>query len=345
LVALSTIPENIDALIKSRPEQAKDLLSAAIRRLSGDERDVAKVKLALTYKWAGELSEGLAIVNDLLSGQISDEVRFRALLAKATLQIGTPKAALLTLNQAEPYIQSVDLRLRGMWHNQRGRTLKELKLYDQAVIEYAGAASFFEEAGDPACAAIALNNEAGVFLKWGKYDEALEAVRSASATLKALEDPTVLHFQDQEAQILIAKGQPKEAKQLIDRVIANVESGDKKELLLECLLTRGRALSALGLPVLALQDIEKAEGISEYLSRPDLRLTVAKTKKDITASMASQSHIEAVELALEQSNGAVRSAAQKLGISHASLISFIKTHNLERKPARRTSIFRASVEK
>jgi tetratricopeptide (TPR) repeat protein len=332
------------ALRESRPEEAKDLLSAAARDLGGVLRDKAQVHLAITYSWTGEFSEGLALVEDVLSRKLIDEVRFQALLAKATLQISTPRNTLATLATAKKYFDVidsfdvVDLRLRGAWHNQRGRALKELKDYDKASIEYAGAAIFFEQAGIRSGTAMAFNNQAGVYLKWGKLDEALEAVKKAIAIYTELRDPMLPHSQDQMAQILIAMGRTKEAKQVIDGVIQAVETSDKKELLLEALLTRAKVLVRLGSPVEAFIEIDRAEELGEYLARPDLRLTTAKTKKEVAATFATQAHIEMVQLALQQSNGAVRNAASRLGISHATLIPFIKNHSLDRLAARPKSV-------
>ncbi len=258
--------------------------------------------------------------------------------------MGTPKNALATLNRGERYIDHASLIHRGCWHNQRGRVLKVLKEYDRAVIEYAGAAVYFEQAGDQSLAAMSLNNEAAVYIQWGKYDEAHKSVKKAVAVYTALDDPFLPHAQDHEAQILIAKGFPGKAKELIDRVIASVEQGDKKELLLECLLTRARALVEMGFPVETLADIERAGQLGEYLSRPDLRLLVAKVRKEVTGKIAIQSHLEMVQLALEQSGGAVRVAAQKLGLNHASLIAFIKTHKLDRKNPRKKTVMTSSAK-
>jgi tetratricopeptide (TPR) repeat protein len=296
--------------------------------------------LAIAYSWTGEFAEGLALINDLLSGELSDQVRFQALLAKATLQMGSPGTALLTLNGARAYRHGVNDTYLGMWHNQCARALKELKRYDQASIEYAGAEALFERSGDAGGVAMALNNVAGVYLKWGKYSEAHEASKKAVAMFTALSDPRLPHAQDQNAQVLVALGKGEEAKLLIDRVIATVESGDRNELLLECLLTRASALIQLGSAAAAFKDIERADEISKYLSRSDLRITVAKARKDLATTFANQSHVDLVRLALDHSGGNIRAAALKLGKNHTSLIEFINNHGLLRKPPRLKSVMR-----
>lgn len=320
------------SLRESDPEQAKDLLSQAERYLEGEERQECLIHLAIAYHWTGEYSEGLALVDDLLGDHVLDKIRCQALLAKATLQMSSPKQALLTLANAQACCQDAGPSYHARWHNQRARALQDLKQYDQASIEFAGAASIFEESGDAGGAAMALNNLAGVYLKWGKLDEALVAVERSVSSFKTLDDPRLPHAQDQMAQILVALGRAEEARALIDRVIPTV-NGDRKELLLECLLTRAAALIQLGTSA-GFSDVDRAGEIADYLGRPDLRLNVVKARKELSAVYAKRAHVDLVKLALEQTGGQLRQAALKLGVSHKNLITFIQVHNLERKPRR-----------
>lgn len=335
---LTKLQEGI-SLRESDPERSKDLLSEAIRFLDGPEAQEAKIHLAIAYHWTGEYSEGLALVDDLLSEDLSGGIRCQALLAKATLQMSSPRTALLTLGEAEACCEGAGRTYLGNWHNQRARALKELKEYDQASIEYAGAAALFEEAGNPGGAAMAFNNLAGVYLKWGKLEDARVAATRSVSSFKSLADPRLPHAQDQLAQILVAQGSAEEARALIDKVINSV-NGDRKDLLLECLLTRASALIQLKMPAHAFQDVDRAQEIADYLGRQDLILTVAKARKELSAIFANRSHVDLVELALKQSGGNLREASRKIGITHQSLTKIIETHGLERKPVRLKSVIR-----
>lgn len=334
------------SLRESRPEQARDLLTAAEHGLSGELRAKARIHLAIVYKWSGELAAGLALIEDLLAdGDLNDRLRFQALLTKASLQINSPKTTLRTLTLAEQYLDSVKVVFRGMWHNQRARALKELKQYDSASIEYAVAIGCFEEAGHESWAALAMNNMASVYLKWGKLDEAFAKVSEAIAIFIRLKDPRLLYAQDQKAQILITQGQPLDAKLLIDQVITQTDGTEKPALLIESLLTRARATIRAGLSAsAAFADIDHAQELSSQIERSDLSLSAVKVRKEVSAIHAAQCHIAMVEMALIQSGGAVRLAANKLGMSHASLIEFIKKHRLGRKAPRPTSLISHAVK-
>lgn len=316
-------------LSNSQPEKAKDAICEISRRLEGEWKLRAEIALAYCYSYTGEVSEGLVVIKSVLT-KAKGLMRDRALLAKGTLQINQPlraKKTLAPLNFDSPALQ-------GKLHNQRARTYREMKqkkYNDLAIVEYSGAAYYFEQDNNLILSAIALNNQAGILRETKRYDEAHEAVDRAIQIFTGT--PYLPQSQDQKCRIFLAQRRAVEALALVGRSISLVDN-DRKEVLVECFVTKSLALAQLNRIAESFDVLGEAQRLAEYLNRDDLLLAVAQGRKTIFETLWSNADKSLVEMALQQSDRSYRAAAVKLGLTHAAVKKAVRRYNLSPHKAR-----------
>lgn len=313
-------------LSNSQPEKAKDLISEVSRSLDGENKLRADIALAYCYSYTGETKEGLIIIKQVLSVACGP-MRDRALLAKGTLQIDQPRRAKKTLEN----LSFDSPALQGKLHNQLARTYRQLRDDDKAIIEYSGAAHYFELDDNPILSAIALNNMAGVLREEKQYEEANEAVDRAIRMFTDHHSCYLPQALDQKAQILVAEQKYHEALNLIERALGAL-SEDRKEAISECLTTKAQAVAGLNRTKESFDLLHDAKSLAKYLERDDLVLAVAKGRKKVAEIICLNADKSLVELALQQSERSYRSAGLKLGLSHAGIMKAARRYRL--KPAK-----------
>jgi len=326
-------PESLLALgmvetARGNLELGKNYFTRALNDLTGDLAEKAGVQLAVAYSLGGETHEALA----LLEGKQSVE----GLIARAVIETTSdPEQALQTLALASKF--SISPGMEGRLHNQRAIALRKLGELDRAVVEYDAAIYCFKQAHSD-CLPLVLNNLAGVYLDCGEYSLAHQQVDRA---IELLEDdfPHLGKAYDQKANIFLAE-KSSEAEIHASRAVLLLEQGDKREWLIEALITYAKTLIQADKHVEAFTELEKARRICNYLGRNDLLLTVVKAQKDVCEILLRRSDISLIELALKEANGSFRRAAKKLGITHRALIQAIERYGLARKPKRLKSVMR-----
>ena len=94
------------------------------------------------------------------------------------------------------------------------------------------------------------------------------------------------------------------------------------------MITHGLAIAGTGSHCQALDELDRAEQICVELDNKESLFEVVKTRLEILQQSLPAIDRRLVELALEISDGSYRGAAQKIGISHPSLLNKVKKYGL-----------------
>lgn len=311
------------------PDAARDLLAKARRLLSGDLSHLAAVYEARAYEYLGQTSEGRILINAVLKEPLGREVMAQALLVKAVFDAERPMRALSVLSKID--MKGLRPSLKGRVHNQRARMYKELRSFDKALIEYAGAVSFFKAAGDTHGVAHALNNQAAVERKLRLFDKAHRSVDRAMA-LVAANDPFLAHFIDHKAQIFIDECRFVEAEGWANEAVRLVEDRENISCYIESACTLAQALAGQGKQQEGWRILHSVNAIAMGLDSNELLFKVRETQRTIAERFARSTEVELIELALKLCNGCVRGAAKKLDMTHTGIIKMMKRNNRYWKP-------------
>lgn len=158
----------------------------------------SKVANTFTYE-----SHGCALVDSLMKeGRTVDAHRLcnelfastgrQALLINRAMverSIGCYRLSLATLET----VRTDDLLLLGNLHNGLGISCEQLGRFDNALIHYVGAESFYQQVGNEFYAARTLNNIAVVLIHLGRIDEAHSYLDRAEKVLTEPEGLGELH--------------------------------------------------------------------------------------------------------------------------------------------------------
>jgi tetratricopeptide (TPR) repeat protein len=252
---------------------------------------------------------------------------------------GNLKYALSHLNKIAGLTSSVNPVWRGKFFNERGRNQRRLKQRDEAIISYEGARVAFEEAGDAQAYAVSSFNLAGVLIDCGRFADAHTTVDHAIELLKSAPDASYLaRAYDQKALISLAENRHADAIEICRKALSILLESEKREWLGESLVTYARAVGLSGEPVEALSKLQEAELIADYIESDDLRLLIANARKEIADHMSENADKCRIAIALKQSEGSYRSAAQKLDMCHSVLMKYASRYGLTRSQERPRSI-------
>lgn len=128
----------------------------------------------------GRLDDARRLSDELLPGTEGD-ARTALLITRAVVErsAGNYGLALMLLESCE----AEDVGLKGALHNGLAISCRNLGQLDRALIEYMGAALYFEEAGNLFYAARVNNNVANCLVDLGRPEEALEYLTRAEKVL------------------------------------------------------------------------------------------------------------------------------------------------------------------
>jgi tetratricopeptide (TPR) repeat protein len=159
------------------------------------------------------------------------------------------------LRNSAPLFDSCDsLVLRGRFHNNRGIVLNKLgeesgreDYIDRALIEHAGASSYFEKAGAKRLLAHSENNRGLLYLLIGKFDEATACLERALRLFKELNDAGhAAEVKETRARGHLAQNRNEEAANDAAEAVSVFEAGERHAVRAEALTTWGVALARLG---------------------------------------------------------------------------------------------------
>lgn len=322
-------------IFESQPEAAKALFAHA---KTSDDVDVvhqASIYEARCYEFLGQPEEGKVLIRLLLDRKLKPEYRAQALWVLAICQAGMPKRALSTLNRI--VIDGLAASLKGRVFLLRAKVKSHLGRQDEALVDYAGAASFFEEIGDVHGLAHVLNNRAFVELRIKQYQEAHASVDRA-VVLVPRSYPFLPQFVDLKAQIFLAQGRFVEAQRFAARAVALARALDRQDIICENLCTL--ALAHVGLKTYppASAALAEAKTIAERLDNAHLEFKVVSSRRDAAQIVVKDTEVEMAELALKLCDGSYRAAAKKIGLTHTGIIKLLARNSRKWKPKKPQSL-------
>jgi len=255
--------------IKGAQETAKDLLTESISLFQAlritDGVAEAQIEMAVCYRREGAFDEARVMLKTALENLRENRADLIALamLRSATVEGSAQRFhdALRIYAEAAPLIEkNDDPILSGKFHHCFGTLLKKLGVaeqcqdyIDRALIEFAAASFYFEEAELTRHQASVENNLGFLYFTIGKLAEAHEHLDRAQALFTSLRDRVHLAQVDEtRARILLAEGKIVEAEKLVSSSVQTLETGGEQSLLAEALSTQGIALTRM-------RDFDKAQ--------------------------------------------------------------------------------------
>lgn len=308
-------------VFESEPELGKDLFAKAARSADVELANQAAIYEARSYEYLGQPEEGRILIRDVLKRDLMPHLRAHALFVLAVLQVSTPRRAMTTLNRIK--IDDLLPGMKGRVYLLRGKVQSDLGKFGIALIEYAGAASFFEEAGHVQGVAHAYNNLASIYRRLKEFSKAHESVDTA-IRLVSQTDPFIPQFLDQKAQIFLAEKNYLDAERIAIKAVGLVHGTNRQNVLCENLCTLGLAYAGLKNYPPAGATFASAKDIADRLDSPDLLLKVARSRRDAAQMVLRDSELEMAELALRLCGGSYRAAAKQLEMTHTGIIKLLK---------------------
>jgi CheY-like chemotaxis protein len=332
--------------IEGAQEAAKNLISESVRRFEAlhDIKKTAEAQtdLALCYWREGAFSEARAWLQealDRLPAGTNNEVRAIALLRLAIVEktANRHNDALRIHTEAAPLFDAISNPAhKGRFHNSFANVLKNLgaaekreDYIDRALVEFAAASFYFEEAGHTRYQACVENNLGMLFGTARKFPEAHQHLDRAQALFTAMKDSVhTAQVDDTRAKVLLAEGRIREAERLVRLAVKTLEKGGEQSLLAEALTTHGVALARMGHHRVARLTLQRAievaqnAGDSENAGLAAL-IILEELAEHLPARDLSATYVRAAELLSNSENG---DAKDRLLVASRRLLHLIGTH-------------------
>jgi CheY-like chemotaxis protein/tetratricopeptide (TPR) repeat protein len=160
---------------------------------------------------------------------------------------------------------------KGKFHNSFANVLKSLgavekreDYIDRALVEFAAASFYFEQAGHTRYQACVENNLGMLFCTARKFTEAHVHLDRAQALFTSMKDSVhTAQVDDTRARVLLAEGRIPEAEKLVRSAVQILEKGGQQSLLAEALTTHGLTLARLGSHQFALRTLRRAVEVAQ----------------------------------------------------------------------------------
>src|SRR5215210_6169737 len=264
--------------IEGAQETAKDLITES-NRLYDALQDTEKVpdaqtELGYCYWRQGRFDEARVILQEALSQLTDGEGRAIALLRLAIVEGSLKRyndALRIDLEAAPLFDKSPNNAHKGKFHNQFGFVLKNLgamekrqDYIDRALIEFAAASFYFEQAGHRRYQGCVENNLGMLFGTARNFPEAHEHLDHAQALFTGMKDiARTAGVDETRARVLLAEGRTAEAERLVRSAVQTLERGGEQSLLAEALTTYGIALARGGNMKAALPTLQRAVEVAD----------------------------------------------------------------------------------
>lgn len=300
------------------PERAKDFLSRVVAGTSDERRNKALIWLGCAYWRIGERQEGIAFLDS--AEPETDDVWFVWGFTRSTLEAHNKKA-MSFLKKPGRMVDRIDNPLwLGKFYHQRAFLYCKLKKPDKAIIDYIAAMYWYEQNDEPQkTVAMVKNNLAGIYRDAKDFELAHKYVDEA---ISVLTEALKAQAYDQKATIYIAERKYNEAEPCALKSVAVLERTDQKQLLGDSLITLAQAAAGLRRFTDASLLLDRAESVGEYLNNHDLLISVLQGRVKTALIVENVCRRDSVRMAIETTSSA-RSAADKLGVSHAAVIQFL----------------------
>jgi len=347
--------------ITGAQETAKDLISESLTLFESLSRQKkiaeAQAELALCYWRTGEFNEARDRLQEALSRlAVDDELKARVIVRLATVEGSAAyyDKALRILTDNAPLFEKVNNQaVRGSYHVTLGIVLKNLwevekqgDYGDRALIEYAAASHYFEEAEHKCYRANVENNLGLLYYELNRYAEAHKHLDRARRVLVSLKDTvTVAQVDETRARVFLAQQRNAEAEKVARSSVRGLENSDRLSLLAEALTTHGTALARLANYGMALSAFRRAIDLSQQIGslnrETQAALSMVREIGKCLAVVDREIHLtgrtfdeeirslehDLIKHALETAKGKVTRAARALGITHQRLIYMLNTRH------------------
>lgn len=263
-------------------ELARDWLSRSLAILDrlGDKENAAAAcyALALNHRTEGTFSEAYIWLDESrhrLDANDSEGIcKAEILRGICKKDEGLNDEALSIYNDISSLVEELkELNLKAKFYGERAIVKRKLAtaggrpgLYDEALVDYAGASWQHELAGDECSVAIVKNNAACLLRMLGRMREALSEVNEAISIctrLKARQN--LAQFKETRSQIRLALGFIDEASADADESVSMLHIGGERALLTESLITQGRCRARAGLKLKAFHSFQRAQEVAEFI--------------------------------------------------------------------------------
>ncbi len=358
--------------IADAQETAKNLISEslAIFELQRYRKKIAEaqIELALCYWRTGDYSNASDLLKLALAQLPGDsELKAKAMIRSAIVEIdsGRLTEALRVLTENAALIEQISsYMLKGCYHQTLGDALKDLweseagDYLDRALVEYAAASYYFEQAEHRSYRANVENNLGMIYFNVNRWAEAHEHLDRARRIFTSLKDKTaVAQVDETRARVFLHEGRNAEAEKVARSSVRTLEKSDMQLLLAEALTAHGTALARLKNYGMALSAFRRAIDASQQIGSLNRAGQAALTAfqeigeqlvvnekgslfsgRNITEEIHSVEH-DLVKNSLEVTKGSITHAARVLGISYQALTHMLNTRHKdllkERTPVRR----------
>jgi CheY-like chemotaxis protein len=266
--------------IEGTQETAKNLISESSARFEAlqeiKKAAEAQMELGHCYWREGNYNEARIWLREALDRLTdnTDDLRAVTLLRLATVEKTSNRYndALRIHTGAAPLFDACsNPSLKGKFHNSFANVLKSLgaiekreDYIDRALIEFAAASIYFEQAGHRRYQACVENNLGMLFCTARKFAEAHEHLDRAQALFTSMKDSVhTAQVDDTRARVLLAEGSAHEADKLVRMAIQVLEKGGQQSLLAEALTTHGLVLARLGRHKVARLTLQRAVEVAQ----------------------------------------------------------------------------------
>ena len=288
-----------------RPAEAIRPASEAAEAFAalGRDADRARVEywLASAHMQQDNPDEARALTHSILERvrgglDLGADFRTRLLIGLAMLETyqGQPTAALAYLEEARALAGELDTRRRGTFHAALAAAYRNAGDHEAAIRVGGQALTLLRAAESDLEAAIVEHHLALAYSALGNAERARDTIRAARVAARG-DDRLTSNLADTEATIELDAGDPKRALELADEAIGLAEKTDHQKALLDALVTRGRALSALGRHDDAAASFERAAELAERSAPPSRSRQILSAWADSLAALGR--HDEAYALA------------------------------------------------
>ena len=260
--------------IEGAQETAKDLIteSLTIFESVGANAKVseAQIELAFCIWRQGRFDDARVLLQEALArpNDLDYEIRALGFLRRGMVEASDNRFhdALRIYEESAGLFEGLNSdALKGKFHNQFGFVLRNLfgsderrEYLDCALIEYAAASFYFEQAKLSRHQACVENNLGFLFGTIGNFVEAHEHLDRAQAIFTSLRDSVHLaQVDDARARVLLAQGRLTEAAKVVRSAVEILKSGGEQSLLAEALTTQGTVQAHL-------QNYEQAQSTLEH---------------------------------------------------------------------------------
>jgi two-component system chemotaxis response regulator CheY len=264
--------------IEGAQETAKNLLSESQSRFEAlgatGKAAEAQMELGHCYWREGAFDNARVLLKEASDRLPDGDTKAVTLLRLAAVEGSLKRyndALRIDLEAAPLFDKSTNNAHKGKFHNQFGFVLKNLgamekrqDYIDRALIEFAAASFYFEQAGHRRYQGCVENNLGMLFGTARKFPEAHEHLDRAQALFTGMKDiARTAGVDETRARVLLAEGRTAEAERLVRSAVQTLERGGEQSLLAEALTTHGIALARGGKHRVARLTLQRAIEVAQ----------------------------------------------------------------------------------